>query len=249
MRARRPESRRARLVPAAVALAFVLPAPAHGAFEPIAQFGGQKPGELIAPIDVERDNAGNTYVVDALAPAVHKYDAANNHVLRCGSFGTGPGAVRDPDRDRGQRGHRRALRRRLQRVDPADASDPALRHGRQLPRPVRQHRERRGPVRRSSTGSRSTRPTATSSSPSAPRAAVQRRPASSSSCGARTSTPAAAPAPRPAPPAARRARQRDRRGRARRDQRDRHRRQPRLRQPSTTTSGSRASTRPPAPFR
>ena len=79
---------------AALSLAFAPPAEAE--FKFVGEWGSPTGGELISPIDVERDNAGNTYVVDALARTVHKYDAANNHVLSWGSFGTGPGQFGNP---------------------------------------------------------------------------------------------------------------------------------------------------------
>jgi sugar lactone lactonase YvrE len=40
---------------------------------------------LIAPHDVERDDAGNTYVMDPFTASVRKYDAANNFVLDIGT--------------------------------------------------------------------------------------------------------------------------------------------------------------------
>ena len=48
-------------------------------------------GELILPIDVERDDAGNTYVVDALARLGPQVRRRQQPVLSWGSFGTGPG--------------------------------------------------------------------------------------------------------------------------------------------------------------
>ena len=53
--------------------------------------GGAEAGELVAPTDVERDNAGNTYVLDPFTRTVTKFDAADTFVLRWGSLGTGHG--------------------------------------------------------------------------------------------------------------------------------------------------------------
>ncbi len=79
---------------AALALAF---APlARAEFKFVGEWGSPTGGDLVSPFDVERDNAGNTYVVDALARKVLKYDAANNFQLSWGSFGTGPGQFSVP---------------------------------------------------------------------------------------------------------------------------------------------------------
>ena len=81
---------------ASAALSLASAPPAAAEFKFVGEWGSPIGGELIFPFDVERDNAGNTYVVDALARTVHKYDAANNHVLSWGSFGTGPGQFGNP---------------------------------------------------------------------------------------------------------------------------------------------------------
>lgn len=91
-------SLKARLVQIAIGLAVAVafPGSAPAAFKPIAEFGAPKAGELIAPIDVDRDGAGNTYVLDAIVPAVQKYDATGSPVLRWGLLGTGPGEFENP---------------------------------------------------------------------------------------------------------------------------------------------------------
>ena len=71
-------------------------APAHAELEFLTQWGAPKPGELGVPTDVDRDNAGNTYVLDPLTRTVTKYDAADTFVLRWGSLGTGPGQFTFP---------------------------------------------------------------------------------------------------------------------------------------------------------
>ena len=93
MEAHRPLGWSTRLVilAVAIALALALATPAGAAFKPIAEWGSPDPGELILPIDVERDDAGNTYVVDALGASVTKFDAANNPILSWGSSGSGLG--------------------------------------------------------------------------------------------------------------------------------------------------------------
>src|SRR5215204_1797423 len=77
-------------------LSLAVAAPARAEFRFLTEWGSPTGGELILPADVERDNAGNTYVVDVLSAAVHKYDAANNHLLSWGSSGTGPGEFSFP---------------------------------------------------------------------------------------------------------------------------------------------------------
>ncbi len=87
----RPLGRGAGLFGLAIALSLVSAARAQAGFEYVSEWGAPKLGELIRPFDVERDNAGNTYVVDSVAHSVTKYDAAYNPVLRWGSLGTAPG--------------------------------------------------------------------------------------------------------------------------------------------------------------
>ena len=70
---------------------LVSAAPARADFEFLTQWGAPKPGELVAPFDVERDAAGNAYVVDFVNRGVHKFDAANSPILSWGSAGSGPG--------------------------------------------------------------------------------------------------------------------------------------------------------------
>ena len=79
-----------------VALALAAPASASGAYKAVAEFGTPKLGEVPAPIDVERDGGGNTYVLSATTPAVTKYDAAGTPSLSFGVLGSGPGEVEIP---------------------------------------------------------------------------------------------------------------------------------------------------------
>ena len=134
----------------ALALSLALAAPAQAEFKFLGQWGAPTGGELIFPFDVDRDNAGNTYAVDVFTPAVHKYDAANNHVLSWGSFGSGSGAVRQSVCDRRQRGHRETSTSPISasRAPIPNDPNPALRLQRELPRRMGQHRHRRGSVRR-----------------------------------------------------------------------------------------------------
>ena len=71
-------------------------APAHAEFEFLAEWGAPGPGDLAVPFDVERDAAGNVYVVDPLTGGVHKFDAANAAVQKLGSLGSGPGQFTFP---------------------------------------------------------------------------------------------------------------------------------------------------------
>jgi sugar lactone lactonase YvrE len=76
--------------------AIALAAPASASFKAVAEFGAPKLGELVAPIDIERDGGGNTYVLNAPGPAVTRFDATGTPVLRFGSPGTGPGQFESP---------------------------------------------------------------------------------------------------------------------------------------------------------
>ncbi len=84
------------LIGVAALLSLAFAAPAQAEFRFLNEWGHPQNGELSLPFDVERDNAGNMYVVDILAPGVHKYDANGNHLLSWGSFGTGPGQFDTP---------------------------------------------------------------------------------------------------------------------------------------------------------
>jgi len=87
----------ARLTAAAVALLLAIaPAGARAEFKLVDEIGAASGGELVTPIDVERDNAGNTYAVDALTARVVKYDAADNFVTSWGGRGSGPGQFSTP---------------------------------------------------------------------------------------------------------------------------------------------------------
>lgn len=79
-----------------VAVALAFPGSAPAAFKPIAEFGAPQNGELLAPLDVDRDGGGNTYVLNAIVPAVQKYDPTGAPVLRWGTLGTGPGELQNP---------------------------------------------------------------------------------------------------------------------------------------------------------
>lgn len=100
MEARESGSLKARLVSVAVGVVAVLampsPSPALAAFKPVAEFGSPRLGELLGPIDVERDGGGNAYVLGVVPPAVTKYDPAGTPVARFGAFGTGPGELESP---------------------------------------------------------------------------------------------------------------------------------------------------------
>jgi sugar lactone lactonase YvrE len=87
--------RRPLLVGVGLVLSLAFAAPARAEFKFLNQWGHPQGGEVLVPLDVERDNAGNIYVVDILA-GVQKYDANGNHLLSFGSFGTGPGEFDTP---------------------------------------------------------------------------------------------------------------------------------------------------------
>lgn len=91
-------SPKARLVSFALGVLAVLamPSPARAAFKPVAEFGSPRLGELVGPIDVERDGGGNAYVLGIVPPAVTKYDPAGTPVARFGAFGTAPGELESP---------------------------------------------------------------------------------------------------------------------------------------------------------
>jgi tripartite motif-containing protein 71 len=75
----------------ALATSLAIAAPVRAEFKALGQWGAPTGGEIVFPLDVDRDNAGNTYALDLIRPEVLKFDAANNHVLSWGSRGTGPG--------------------------------------------------------------------------------------------------------------------------------------------------------------
>jgi tripartite motif-containing protein 71 len=81
---------------AAAAIYLGFASSARAEFEFLTQWGSAVPGEVVLPIDVERDAAGNTYVLDPFARTISKYDAASNFVLRWGSLGDGPGQFEIP---------------------------------------------------------------------------------------------------------------------------------------------------------
>ena len=80
-----------RLVGIAAVVPLLFAARADAELEFQTQWGAPKDGELISPISVDIDDAGNSYVADASTASVQEFDLNGAFVRRFGSQGTGPG--------------------------------------------------------------------------------------------------------------------------------------------------------------
>lgn len=85
-----------RAIVLAGAVSLVFAATAHAELEFLTQWGAPQNGELISPISVDIDTAGNSYVADASTSSVQKFDPNGVFVQRFGTPGSGPGQLSFP---------------------------------------------------------------------------------------------------------------------------------------------------------
>src|SRR5215831_6214532 len=84
------------LIVLVAALSLLPAAAARADLEFQAQWGAPKNGELVSPLAVDIDAAGNSYVTDVTTSSVQKFDPSGAFVRSFGSPGTGPGQLSLP---------------------------------------------------------------------------------------------------------------------------------------------------------
>jgi DNA-binding beta-propeller fold protein YncE len=85
-----------RLLVLAASVSLLLAARAHADLGFLTQWGAPKAGELISPVNVDMDAAGDSYVADASTARVEEFDPNGVFIRSFGSRGTGPGQLTLP---------------------------------------------------------------------------------------------------------------------------------------------------------